>query len=131
MRNITDIKSEIELKSLFESYQCKTEIEISSYRKTRYVDDGIYNNLVRYRLNFEPFTRIAKSCSMRCIDIMRSEYTNRFYIGFLNTGGHRAVCEIRPVRLADIFDYSYINDMFANHAQKLDWGIDINENYEI
>jgi hypothetical protein len=126
-----EINSEAELKELFDTYICKSELNESSFRKTRYIDHSVSNNLDRYKLNFEPYIKIADRCGMNYVDILRSKQTNRFYLGFLNTGGHGAVYEIRPSRLSDILNYGYIEDMFANHAQKLDWGIDINEEYEV
>ncbi len=128
---INEITSEQQLDKLFNSHQCNFYIDPSCYRKTRYIEDKTYDDLIKYRLNFEPYIQIAKVCSMLNIHIYRSRFTNRFYIGFFNTGGHAPRFEIRPLRLEDIKNYSYIQDMFSNHAQKLSWGIDINENYDI
>jgi hypothetical protein len=123
--SITELENEINL------YPPIENLEESSYNKTRYIDGEIYKDLIKYKLNFEPYTEIAKRCSMNSIFIMRSARTNRFYIGFLNIGGHGARYEVRPVRLREIKNEQYIEYMFANHGQQLDRGIDLNEKYEI
>mgnify|MGYP001095048725 CR=1 FL=1 len=125
------IKSQEDLEELFRELPCNQQIENDSYRKTRFVNNVVFDNLIKYKLDYEPYISIAKRCSMTHIDIMRSQKTNRFYIGFLNTGGHGARYEIRPVKKVDIMDFGYIEDMFANFGQKMDWGIELNENYEI
>ena len=107
------------------------ELGESSYHKTIYVESSEFNQLIKYELNFEPHISIANECLMKSIQLMRSEKTNRFYIGIVNLGGHRAIFEIRPVRLNEILNFEYLKKMFQNYAQELDWGIDINEKYEV
>ena len=130
MREIR-INSQEELKKLFEEYRPNFELNESSYSKTRYVDGSVYRGFVFYFLEFEPYAEIAKQCSMGVVGIKRSLKTNRFYIGFINLGGHGAVYEIRPVRLKEVLDLEYMKSMFENYCQKMDWGIDLKENYEI
>jgi len=125
------LKSISELETLFSDYKSNSEIKLDSFRKTRYIDSRTFDNLVSYELDFAPYNEIAKRCSMGSFFIMRSTRTNRFYIGFLNLGGHGPVYEIRPVRLPDVKDYEYMEKMFANHAQQLDWGVDIKEDYKV
>jgi hypothetical protein len=62
---------------------------------------------------------------------MRSTKTNRFYIGFVNLGGHGARWEVRPVRLGEVENSNYLKKMLENYGQALDWGIDLKENYDI
>lgn len=116
---------------LFADYPCHEQIADDSFIKTRYVDRTAFEALEKYELDFPPYTDIAKRCLLPCLPIMRSLKTNRFYIGFINLGGHGAVWEIKPVRIIDVKDVNYIERMYANHGQQLDWGIDLNENYEI
>jgi len=125
------VNSSDELDKLFAEHKCEVEIEPDSFRKTRYIDSKTYDNLVKYELAFPLYTEIAKSCSMAFFKIMRSTQTNRFYIGFINLGGHGPAYEIRPVQLSDIKNYEYMEKMFANHAEQLDWGIDLKENYQV
>lgn len=68
---------------------------------------------------------------MSAIPIFRSKRTNRLYIGFVNLGGHRSMYEVRPIMIEGIKNVAYIEKMYANYAQELDWGIDINQNYVI
>ena len=125
------VNSSAELDKLFSMYQCECEIEPGSYRKTRYIDSLAYDNLVKYELAFPLYTEIAKSCSMAFVKIMRSTQTNRFYIGFVNLGGHGPAYEIRPVQLSDVKNYEYMQKMFANYGEQLDWGVDLKENYKV
>ena len=125
------VESLNDIEKLFDTYISTRKINPESYRKTRYISNEDFYNLINYDLNFEPYITIAKKCLMRHISIMRSPKTNRFYIGFINLGGHRATFEIRPIEKSDLLDYGYIERMFMNYGQELDWGIDLNENYEI
>ncbi|MES2811520.1 MAG: hypothetical protein V4670_03535 [Bacteroidota bacterium] len=125
------LDSKEELEQLFEDNSCTTELNEESYSKSRYIDQNIFDNLVKYELNFEPYIEIAKHCLMESIQIMRSMNTNRFYIGFVNLGGHSARFEVRPVRLGEVENSSYIKKMLENYGQVLDWGIDLKENYDI
>lgn len=126
-----NINSRYELEKLFENNSCKIELKEENYSKTRYINQILFDNLVKYELNFEPYIQISKKCSLSSIQIMMSNETNRFYIGFVNIGGHGVKYEIKPVRLHEVEDHEYIERMFANYAQELDWGIDLNENYKI
>lgn len=125
-----EINSEQQLHDLFTNNKC-IELNESSYTKTIYVKQSIYESLIPFDLNFEPYCSVAKECLMDSIQIMKSAQTNRFYIGFANLGGHYAVYEIRPVRLKEIKDIDYIKKMFNNYGQGLDFGIDLSEKYEI
>lgn len=120
-----------ELKNLFHDNIYKLDLNENSYSKTIYIDQLIFENLIKFDLNFEPYIDIAKSCLLTSITVMKSKTTNRFYIGFVNLGGHGARYEVRPVRIKEIQNYDYIKKMFANYGQELDWGIDINEKYEV
>lgn len=120
-----------ELKNLFHDNICKLVLNEESYSKTIYIDQLIFDDLTKFELNFEPYIEIAKSCLMSSITVMKSKTTNRFYIGFVNLGGHGARFEVRPVRLQEILNIDYIRKMFANYGQELDWGIDIKEKYEV
>lgn len=120
-----------ELKNLFHDNICKLNLNEESYSKTIYIDQLIFDDLSKFELNFEPYIDIAKSCLMSSITVMKSKTTNRFYIGFVNLGGHGARFEVRPVRLKEILNVDYIRKMFANYGQELDWGIDIKEKYEV
>lgn len=120
-----------ELKNIFHDNICKLDLNEESYSKTIYIDESIYDNLIKVELNFEPYIDIAKSCSMRFISVMKSDTTNRFYIGFANLGGHAPRYEIRPVRLQEILNFDYIRKMFANYGQELDRAIDTKEKYEV
>lgn len=125
------ISSQQELEKLFANNHCKIELNEDSYSKTRYINQFLFDHLIKYELNFEPYTEIAKRCSMSSIQLMRSTATNRFYIGFVNLGGHGARYEVRPVRLSEVEYHLYIERMFADYAKELDWGISLNEDYEI
>ena len=125
------INSISELEKLFKVYRCKAKISEASFIKTRYIDQITYDRLIRYELKFDPYVDIAERCSMKLLEIMRSPITNRFYIGFVNIGGHGARWEIRPVGLLEVKNYQYMERMFAKYGQQLDWDIDLNENYEI
>lgn len=125
------LNSEQELKNVVENNPCIEILAESSFRKTRYVEQKVMDELVKYHLCYEPYLSIAKRCMMNEIEVMRSLATNRFYIGFVNLGGHRAVCEIRPVRVSEMVDHEYIEKMFANYGAEMDRGIDITENYTV
>ena len=123
------INSEEELRKLFEEYRPKFEQNESSYSKTRYVSWSVFVGLELYYLEFEPYVELAKQCPLICV--LRSKTTNRFYIGFVNDGGHSTIGEVRPVRLKEVLDLEYMKSMFENYCQKMHWGADLNENYEI
>jgi len=125
------INSIDELKDLFKTYSCVTEIDNTNYRKTRYVSGKVFDNLIKYELDFEPFISIKNRIFMSGIPLMRSETTNRYYIGFVNLGGHGPAFEIRPVRLSDVLDFKYIERMYENHGLILDREIELNANYDI
>ncbi|HUC80187.1 MAG TPA: hypothetical protein VMR70_04690 [Flavisolibacter sp.] len=125
------IKSVQELEMLFTDYPCLAQIANDSFTKTRYVDRMTFEALEKYELDFHPYTDIAKKCLMSDIPLLRSQKTNRFYIGFTNLGGHGAVWEIRPVGITEVKDVDYLERMYANNGQQLDWGIDLSEKYEI
>jgi hypothetical protein len=125
------LSSKQELEKLFEDNSCTTELNEESYSKSRYIDQNLFDNLIKYELNFEPYIEIAKHCSMQSTEIMRSIKTNRFYIGFVNLGGHGARWEVRPVRLGEVENPKYLKKMLENYGQALDWGIDLKENYDI
>jgi hypothetical protein len=78
------INSVKELENLFETHICDAKLDENSYSKTRYIGQNTFNNMVIYHLNFEPYTDIAKRCSMTALNVFRSIKTNRFYIGFVN-----------------------------------------------
>lgn len=120
-----------QLQQLFNENQIIVELKEDSYKKTIYVDKPIFDSLVKFDLDFEPYINVAKKCLMQSIQIMQSTKTNRFYIGLVNLGGHAPAYEIRPVRLIEILNIDYIEKMFNNYGQELDWGIDINEKYEV
>jgi hypothetical protein len=119
------------LQQIFNENSCNNELEEDSFKKTIYVDKSIFDSLIKYDLDFEPYIKVAKECLMQSIQIMQSTKTNRIYIGFVNLGGHSPAYEIRPVRLIEILNIDYIEKMFNNYGQELDWGIDINEKYEV
>ena len=125
------INTTAQLQQLFNENQSIVELKEDSYKKTIYVDKPIFDSLVKFDLDFEPYINVAKECLMQSIQIMQSTKTNRFYIGLVNLGGHAPAYEIRPVRLIEILNIDYIKKMFNNYGQELDWGIDINEKYEI
>lgn len=125
------IDSKVELRQLFEENKPLCELNEYSYSKSRYVTRLEFDSLIQYKLDFEPYLEIARRCSMSGIYVMRSPITNRFYIGFINLGGHGAMWEVRPVRIKEVEDASYIERMLKDHGQQLDWGIDLNENYKI
>ena len=125
------INSAEDLENIFRNNICKLDLKEESYSKTIYIDQATFDNLIKFDLNFEPYTDIASSCLMTSITVMRSKTTNRFYIGFANVSGHGPRYEVRPVRLKEILNFDYIKKMFANYGQELDWGIDINEKYEV
>jgi hypothetical protein len=125
------INSLPELRELFRLSPCKAEIAEESFGKTRYVSYQIFKELECYELWFEPYQEIARQCSMTQVLVFKSQITNRFYIGFVNLGGHGARWEIRPVKLEHVLDHDYLKKMYRNHAQELDWGIDLHENYEV
>ena len=126
-----DLKSEKELLQIINRYPCHSVLDESRFSKTRYISDSDYDELIKYHLVFEPFVSIAEKCRMRAIPVMRSQKTGRFYIGFVNTGGHKAMCEVRPVRFEEICDSDYIEKMYANHGAELDNGIDRFATYDI
>lgn len=120
-----------ELKKLFNSDNSAIELNEECYSKTIYVDSNIFDELVKYSLDFEPYKTIAEKCLMTSVQIMKSEKTNRFYIGFMNLGGHGARCEVRPVRLKEVLNFEYVEKMFADYGQELDRVIDIKLKYEV
>ena len=120
-----------QLQQLFNENLSMVELKEDSFKKTIYVDKSIFDSLIKFDLAFEPYINIAKECLMESIQIMQSTKTNRFYIGLVNFGGHAPAYEIRPVRLIEILNITYIKKMFNNYGQELDWGIDINEKYEV
>lgn len=126
-----ELKSEKELLEVINRYPCQAILDESSFRKTRYISDSDYEGLIKYYLLFDPYIAIAEKCRVRAVPIMRSPKTNRFYIGFVNTGGHRSMCEVRPVRLEEICDTGYIEKMYECHGAGLDYGIDRFESYDI
>jgi hypothetical protein len=119
------------LQRIFNDISCINELKEDSYKKTIYVDKSIFDSLIKFDLDFEPYINVAEECLMQSLQIMQSTKTKRFYIGFVNLGGHAPAYEIRPVRLIEILNIDYIEKMFKNYGQELDWGIDINEKYEI
>lgn len=125
------LNSVSELEKLIKDNICVEDLSEECYSKTIYVEQATMDNLIKYELDFQPYMDIAKKCLLQSIQIMKSTHTNRFYIGLVNLGGHGPAYEIRPVRLAEIKDHKYIEKMFANHGQELDWGIDINIKYKI
>jgi len=125
------LNSKQELEKLFEDNICTTELNEESYSKSRYIGQNLFDDLIKYELNFEPYIEIAKHCSMQNTEIMRSIKTNRFYIGFVNLGGHGARCEVRPVRLGEVENPNYLKKMLENYGQALDCGIDLKEHYDI
>jgi hypothetical protein len=120
-----------QLQELFNENSSIVELKEESYIKTIYVDKSIFDSLVKFDLAFEPYNNVAKECLMQSIQIMQSTKTKRFYIGLINLGGHDPAYEIRPVRLIEILNIAYLKKMFNNYGQELDWGIDINEKYEV
>ncbi len=130
-KNEMSINSKSELEELFLSTIIKKSLNEDSYSKTRCVTVSEFKLLKSYDLNFEPYNSIAVECGMIQTPILQSEKTNRFYIGFLNLGGHGAFGEIRPIRLKEILNLNYIKEMYENHGAKMDREVDMNENYEI
>lgn len=126
-----ELKSEKELFQIMNCYPCHSVLDEDSFSKTRYIPDSDYDALIKYHLVYEPYVAIAEKCRMRAVPIMRSPKTNRFYIGFVNTGGHKAICEVRTVRFEEICDSDYIEKMYSDYGAELDQGIDQFEAYNI
>ena len=123
--------SEEELIEVAAKYPCSQVLDERYYSVTRYVSQDQFESLIQYSLLYEPYLEVAKNCSMSWVSILRSEITNRFYIGLVNLGGHGAVYEIRPITIERIKDVAYIHKMFANHGRELDQGIELNQEYQI
>jgi hypothetical protein len=125
------IESTKALKEIAEINPDKSPLPESSYDKTRFIGHREFDAMIEYVLSYEPYIKIAERCGMDRFNILQSPVTNRFYIGFINIGGHAPRCEVRPVRLKEIAYADYMLSMFENQGQKLDWGLDLNENYEV
>lgn len=128
---VIELISEEELNDLIIKFPCTQVLDSQCYSKTRYIEQSEFDDLIKYILLFEPYLEIAKRCLMSAVPILRSKRTNRLYIGFVNLGGHRAMCEVRPIRIEEIKNIAYIGKMYSNNGQALDWGLDINQNYVI
>ena len=126
-----NISSEKELEELYLSMTTKNTLNEISYSKTRYISVPEFQLLKRYDLDFEPYNSIALECKMNRISILQSKTTKRFYIGYLNLGGHGAFGVIRPVRLKEITNLKYIKEMYENHGEKMNLTVDLNVDYEI
>jgi hypothetical protein len=73
------LNSLAELENLFQDNICKLDLNEESYSKTIYIDQSIFDRLIKFDLNFNPYINIAKGCLMTSITVMKSKTTNRFF----------------------------------------------------
>ena len=125
------VNSEEELVSLLVKEKEIMALPHSIQVKSRYCSFDIYDSLIDLSLNFEPYISVARRCGMKYCSIMQSKKTNRFYVGYINNGGHASRCEIMPISNENILNPDYIESVYRDYALKINRAVDPELSYEI
>ena len=98
------------------------KLKAAAYRQTRYISHSDFKALEVVQLTFAPYEPDY---------LYHSKRSNRLYAGNINTAGHGAKFEIRPVTLTQVAKGVDVVALYENWAIALSRNVDLNADYEI